>query len=189
MKNLVFNGSPRKNGGTVMLIEELEKHLNGEFTVIDSYQSEISPCIDCRYCWTNDRCVIEDEMAKVFSLINEADNIIIASPIYFAELTGQLLSLMSRLQYIWTAKRFRKTEILSPKKRRGALILVDGGAGYTESAMAMGKRLLRIMGTEFIDSVYFSGTDNAGTGDIVIPEHIITEIKHLADKLNIYTQT
>ena len=79
MKTLIFNGSPRNNGGTATLIKELEKSLAGDVNVISSYKANISPCIDCS---------LDDEMQKVYRLIDEADNIIIASPIYLGELTG-----------------------------------------------------------------------------------------------------
>lgn len=97
MKTLIFNGSPRKNGGTATLIKELKSCLPGEVFIVESYRADISPCVDCRYCWTNEKCAIDDEMQNVYRHIDEADNIIIASPIYFGELTGSLLNLMSRL--------------------------------------------------------------------------------------------
>ncbi len=184
MKTLIFNGSPRKNGGTATLIKELTSHLSGEITVIDSYRTNISPCTDCRHCWTNKKCAIKDEMQLVYRLIDEADIIIIASPIYFGEITGSLLGLMSRLQYYYIARKFRNTEMLSKKRRNGALILVDGGDGYVDNAMSMGQSLLRKMKSEFIGSVYFSGTENVPKNDTVVPEHILAEIKELSINLS-----
>lgn len=159
MKTLIINGSPRKNGGTATLVSELQKHLNGEIIVINTYYTSISPCIDCRHCWTHPNCAINDEMQNVYELINDVDNIVIASPIYFAELTGSLLQFASRLQYIWVSKTFRHEPVLSEKTRYGAVILVDGGDGYMDTAMAMAKRLIRNMGGEFKDFVYSSGTN------------------------------
>ena len=183
MKTLIFNGSPRENGGTSTLIRELENSLAGEINVINSYKAKVSPCVDCRYCWENDKCCLDDEMQNIYRLIDESDNIIIASPIYFEELTGSLLSLMSRLQYYWIARKFRNTEMLSQKKRNGALILVDGGGCSVGNAMTMGKCLLRKMKSDFIGSVYFSGTENTPKNDTVVPQSILTEIKHLSMKL------
>ena len=82
MKTLIINGSPRKNGNTVTFLNELKKHLHGEILQVDTYYAKSSPCNDCRYCWTNEKCVIQDEMQDVYKMIDEADNIIIASPIY-----------------------------------------------------------------------------------------------------------
>ena len=62
MKTLIINGSPRKNGDTMVLINEFLKNLNGEVKLINTYYDKISPCIDCRYCWSNSSCAINDEM-------------------------------------------------------------------------------------------------------------------------------
>ena len=50
MKTLIINGSPKKNGDTAALIDELLRHLEGEVRIISGDDS-ISPCIDCRFCW------------------------------------------------------------------------------------------------------------------------------------------
>ena len=65
------------------LINEMRKYLDGETNVIHAYYDNISPCIDCRYCWENDGCSIEDEMQEVYKLLDEVDNVILASPLYF----------------------------------------------------------------------------------------------------------
>ena len=76
--------------------------------------------------------------------IQECDNILIASPIYFSELTGRLLDVGSRLQTYFCARFFRKEEpILKPKK--GAVILVGGGDGHMEKAYGTACTLLHHM--------------------------------------------
>ena len=62
MKTLILNGSPRANGDTVSLIKELTKKLPGEYKIVDAYQCDVSPCVDCRYCWEHSGCAIADEM-------------------------------------------------------------------------------------------------------------------------------
>lgn len=47
MKTLIFNGSPRKNGDTVGLINEFIKELDGEYKIVNAYYCDIKPCIDC----------------------------------------------------------------------------------------------------------------------------------------------
>lgn len=91
---------------------------------------------------------------------------------------------MSRLQFFYVARKFRNTEMLSVRKRNGALILVDGGDGYVDNAMSMGEALLRKIKSEFIGSVYFSGTENVSKNDTVVPEHILAEIKDLSVNLS-----
>lgn len=48
MKTLILNGSPRKEGDTVNLINKVIENLNGEYKIINAYDCEIHPCIDCR---------------------------------------------------------------------------------------------------------------------------------------------
>ncbi|MFW6002597.1 MAG: flavodoxin family protein [archaeon] len=84
MKTLIFNGSPRKNGDTMVLINEVINNLEGEYKIVDAYDCNIGACVDCRYCWENAGCCIEDEMQEVYKYIMECDNILIASPLYFS---------------------------------------------------------------------------------------------------------
>lgn len=53
MKTLILNGSPRENGDTVSLINKVIGNLNGEYKIINAYDCDINPCVDCRYCWNN----------------------------------------------------------------------------------------------------------------------------------------
>lgn len=133
MKTLIINGSPRKNGDTVSLINKLTEQLNGEYKIIDTYFSDISACNDCRYCWNNNGCSINDKMAEIYDYIENCDNVVIATPIYFSQPTGKLLDVCSRFQTYFAAKHFRnQTPFIKTKK--GAVILVGGGDGNPENA-------------------------------------------------------
>ena len=159
MKTLILNGSPRKNGDTVSLIKKLTSELEGEIKIIDAYRCNISPCIDCRYCWKNSGCAINDEMQEVYKYIEDCDNIVIASPIYFSELTGKLLDVGSRLQTLFCAKYFRK-EDLNIKPKKGAVILVGGGDGRIEKPYETACTLLHHMNCYDIYDVVCSFNTN-----------------------------
>ena len=162
MKTLIINGSPRKNGNTVTLLNELKKHLDGEVFQVDTYYAKSSPCYDCRHCWTNTDCIIKDEMQDVYKMIDEADNFIVASPIYFGNLTGSLLNWASRLQLFWVSRYIRKVEPLSIKPRKGAVILiVNHGKDNIESAIFAGKDLLAKARTESREIFLWSNDDGA----------------------------
>ncbi len=133
MKTLILNGSPRKNGDTVSLINKLTEQLRGEYKIVDAYYANISPCIDCRYCWSSDGCSVDDEMTEIYDYIIDCDNVVIASPIYFSQPTGKILDVCSRFQTYFAARYFRnKTPMI--KQKRGAVILVGGGDGNPEDA-------------------------------------------------------
>ena len=130
-KTLIINGSPRINGDTAFLIKELREHLHGEIIELSAYRSKIAPCIDCRACWKKRGCAIKDDMEIIYN--DDFDNVILASPIYFMTLPGQVLNIMSRFQPQFAAKQFLGDPIiLSPKK--AGLILTAGGHGNISGA-------------------------------------------------------
>ncbi len=181
MKTLILNGSPRPAGDTVSLIKHLTGLLDGEYKVVDAYRSNISACLDCRYCWKNPGCAIKDEMQDVYRYIEDCDNIVIASPIYFSELTGKMLDVGSRLQTYFCAKFFRKEE-LSIKPKRGAVILVGGGDGKIEKPYETACTLLHHMNCYDIHEVVCSFNTN------VVPaiedEAAVDGVRRIAEFLN-----
>lgn len=155
MKTLIINGSPRPSGDTVSLIRRLEESLAGECKVLDAYRCGISPCVDCRYCKEHSGCAIQDDMQEVYPYIQECDNIVIASPIYFSEVTGKVLDVCSRLQTYFCARFFRGETPIS-KEKKGAVILVGGGDGAPDKAYGTARTLLRLMNCRDIHSMVCS---------------------------------
>ena len=123
-KTLIINGSPRINGDTAALIKELKKHLEGEVLELSAYRSNISPCVDCRQCAKDGICRIIDDMDLIYA--DDFDNIVLASPVYYAALPGPVLSLLSRFQNQHTQIAKGEKRNLRPKK--AGLIITGGGA-------------------------------------------------------------
>ena len=144
MKTLILNGSPRKNGDTAALLAALR--LSGEVELLDAFHTEVSPCLDCRYCRTHAGCSIKDGMEDIYRKIEESDNIILASPVWFGSLPGPLLTLVSRAQTLFSGWFFRKEQ--KKRGKKGAVILVGGGSGGAEGALATAKMILRELGVE-----------------------------------------
>ena len=134
MKTLIFNGSPRPQGDTASLINNLTPYLDGEVRILDAYRCDISPCIDCRYCWKNSGCSIKDGMQDIYDV-------------------------GSRLQTYFCGKYFRKDEIdIKPKK--GAVILVGGGDGRIEKPYETACTLMHHMNCYDIHNVVCSFNTN-----------------------------
>lgn len=180
MKTLIFNGSPRKKGDTAFLIQRLKAGLQGEVLVIDTHNSPIKPCTDCRYCWKKPGCSIPDEMQAVYAYIKDCDNIVIASPIYFSELTGTLLAVCSRLQTFYASRRFLKISQIA-KKKKGAVILCGGGEGAPEKAQSTAKTILREMNAELVGMVQSLHTDRVPARE---DQNALQELGALIELLN-----
>jgi len=167
MKTLIFCGTPRKNGDTMTLVNEVINHLDGEYKIVDAFNCNIKPCTDCRYCWKNNGCCIDDEMQEVYNYIEECDNILIASPLYFSELTGQLLAVTSRLQTYFCAEFFFFFIPINNEKK-GGVIIVGGGNGSIRKAYNTACILLHHMNCKNIaPGVYSHNTNDVPAKDDV----------------------
>lgn len=130
-KTLIINGSPRPDGNTAALLSELKRHLQGGIIEISAFRSHIAPCVDCRGCWTTARCVVRDDMDILYG--DEFDNVVLATPVYFMSLPGQVLNLMSRFQP-WHAAMFFLNKPWKQRPKKAGLILTAGGKGNEAGA-------------------------------------------------------
>ena len=178
MKTLILNGSPRASGDTVSLINLLISGIEGEVKIVNAYICGISPCIDCRFCRNNRGCSINDEMQEVYKYIEDCDNIVIASPIYFSELTGKLLDVGSRLQTYFCGRFFRHEEF-GFKSKKGAVILVGGGDGRVDKAYETACTLLHHMNCNNIHDVVYS--HNTNNHPAVSDTHAVEGINSIAE--------
>lgn len=181
MKTLIINGSPRKNGDTMALVNEMIKYLDGEIKIIQTYFDNISSCIDCRFCWSNGKCVIKDEMQDIYQLFDEVDNVILASPLYFSELTGKLLSFASRFQYFYVMRYIRKELNFKLKKKNSILIITGGGDGSPNPAISRANIIFKQINAELVGSIL-----SLQTNDIPAKQDVnaLKKAKELAIRLN-----
>ena len=140
MKTLIINGSPRRNGDTQALIDAFVSGLTGDCRVV-SRDDGISPCIDCRYCWTHDGCAVRDAMQDFYRYLVDCDVVVLASPVWFSSLSGPALDIGSRLQTYFARKFFR--HLPSPlKPKRGVILLVGAQPETVHGPIANAKTIL-----------------------------------------------
>jgi multimeric flavodoxin WrbA len=101
-KVTILIGSPRKNGSTCILAAEAERGLREQGIATETMflnDLKIRGCQACYHCKKNDlgECAIKDDMQKIHQLMQESEGIIVASPIYFAGVTGQAKIWLDRL--------------------------------------------------------------------------------------------
>ena len=141
-KTLIINGSPRPQGNTAALLAQMKTRLEGEVVELSAFRSDIAPCVDCRGCWETARCVVRDEMQTIYD--DDFDNVVLASPVYFSTLPGQVLSLMSRLQP-WHAAMFFLGQPLVLREKKAAVILTAGGKGNQDKALHHIRALFKML--------------------------------------------
>jgi len=106
MKVLLINGSPRKNGNTNIALKEISQQLekqNIDSEIVWIGNKAIHGCIACSKCKENAdcRCVFGDQdiTNEVIAKMAECDAIILGSPVYWGQPSGQLLCLQQRMLY------------------------------------------------------------------------------------------
>ena len=102
-KVLILNGSPRKDGNTTVAVKEMEKVFaeNGvEYETIQIGNKAIRGCIACNYFYKNGKCSINDDIVNELApKFEEADGLVVASPVYYASANATLIACLDRLFY------------------------------------------------------------------------------------------
>jgi len=101
MKLMGFNASPRKNGNTAWIISKIldvAKKNGAETEMFHSAELDIKPCCGCLGCKKGGmECVINDDMQKLYEKIKEADALLLGSPVYMGQMSGQAKIFTDRL--------------------------------------------------------------------------------------------
>ena len=109
MKVLMLNGSPRKGSNCGVALNEMKKIFEEagiEFTEVVVGDKDIRGCIACNHCAKAGKCVFDDIVNELAPLFEEADGLVVASPVYYASANATLTALLDRLFY---STRFDKT--------------------------------------------------------------------------------
>ena len=182
MKTLVILGAARKNGHTRKMVDLFLEHLDGEKEIIDAYRTEISPCMDCRYCWKQKACVIQDGMQEIYRKMEEADNIVLASPVYFHSVTGKMKALIDRFQVYWAGHV--RNDMPEQPQHKGAILLVGGAPSFENQflgAEIVLKNLLNDLSSECLGEVFLPNSDR---DSLETRPDIAEQVIALAEKMN-----
>lgn len=133
MKILVLNGSPRPKGNTRNMIDafcEGAASVGHQVDVVDVCRKQISGCMACEYCHTKGKgaCVPKDDMQEIYDLLKDTEMLVLASPIYYHGISGQLKCVVDRLYAAaYPAK--------PPRLKKVAMFLSSGDADMYRGAM------------------------------------------------------
>ena len=106
MKVVAFNGSPRKDGNTTILINHVLRELEKEGVATELVQlsgREIRGCIACYKCFENkdQRCAVKNDIAnECIEKMIGAEGILLGSPVYFTDVTAEMKALIDRAGFV-----------------------------------------------------------------------------------------
>ena len=129
MKVLLINGSPNEKGCTYTALSEGAATLNenGVETEIASIGKQpIRGCIGCGGCAGKRRCVFGDDIVNsMIEKMEQADGLIIGSPVYFASPNGNLMSMLDRFFYAGGCFAHKPAAAVASARRAGTTVTLD----------------------------------------------------------------
>jgi len=155
-----ISGSPRQNKNCDQIIDHALKFFeNKDFNTkaINLSQQRVNPCLHCDACKKQKSCPQKDETNQINKNIERADAILVASPVYFGSITGQLKSLFDRTL---------------PLRRNGFTLKSKIGAAFTIGGSRNGGQELAIQNIQswmLIHGMIIVGDNNHFGGTLQNP--------------------
>ena len=133
MMVLGFQGSPRIKGNTSFLLTsfmQAAEKLGAQTRIIEVTRKNIIPCKEYVVCERKGYCPIDDDVkTEIYPLIRQAEVVVLASPIFFFNMTAQLKAVVDRCQLFWARKYKLKLADPAKKTKRGFLLSVGASKG------------------------------------------------------------
>jgi multimeric flavodoxin WrbA len=129
MKVLAIVGSPHASGNTSYLADEALKEIAAQGIETEKIvlgECVVNPCLGHDKCHTFTVCKIKDDAPGIIKKFNEADGVILASPVYFFNITAQMKAFIDRNFFTFTHDGKRKVKY-------AGLIAIGGGGGADET--------------------------------------------------------
>lgn len=160
---LCIAGSPRRNGNSDRLLASLMsgvEEAGGVAIRLVAKDVGAEPCRGCHGCSKDGECIIGDGMDDVYSLIDTADAIVVATPVFFATVPAVLKTIYDRCQPYW-ARRYVLGQPAPAHKRPGAALVVGGGGDPfgVECAVTPTKSVFGVLGVSLDHVLEVVGPD------------------------------
>ncbi len=129
MNILAVSCSPRKNGATVEVLEEVLKGAKEEGSAVELYSisgKTIGGCVSCYACKEKGECVLKDDLSELYSKMLEADGIVFGTPIYYYGMTAQAKAIIDRTFSLNNPAKSLKNKV-------GGIVTVAGSLGMVDA--------------------------------------------------------
>ena len=137
-------------------VAEGAKAAGHEVEVISLKDKTISFCKGCLACQKTFKCVIKDDAMEIAEKVKEADTLVFATPIYYYEMSGQMKTLLDRLNPLYPSDyRFRNVYMLMTAAEDETFVCEKAVSGLEGWIDCFGK-------AEFKGSLFFGGINDMG---------------------------
>ena len=183
MKVLFINGSPHREGTTYRAMAEVESVLKEEGieTVWLNVPANCLPCMACEYCDRNpEGCVRKDIVNRSYALLDEADGIVVGSPVYYAGPSGSLKCYLDRLFYSYPNRKslvMKAAACISNSRRAGNITTND-----------VVEKFFSISGMAVITSTYWNDSHGFTPEDALKDTEAMQTMRNLGRNMAYYVK-
>lgn len=163
---VAIHGSPRRRGNTSTLLGEAVRGATEQGCRIVEFHLrdlKLSPCLEIYGCKKDGRCVIKDDFQKIYDSLDQAQGVILASPIFFYAVSAQTKILMDRCQSFWVRRHWLEKRPYDDTTwhRRGLFIAAAASQGQKlfDGALLSVRYFFRALDTELTDTLLCRGLD------------------------------
>ncbi|MCL2194694.1 MAG: flavodoxin family protein [Oscillospiraceae bacterium] len=177
MKVLLLNGSPNPAGCTFTSLNIIKEQLATHGVTAEIHHIGSAPvqgCTNCGGCRKAKQCVFDDQVNELARKLNEADGMVIGSPVYYASANGALTALLDRL--------FFSTPVNIKRMKFGACI-VNCRRGGNSAAFDQLNKYFTISEMPVVSSCYWNGTHGFVPEELLRDEEGVRILKVLANNM------
>lgn len=177
MKVLMLNGSPKKNGNTMIALQEMEKIFAEEgieTEIVHIGNKPVRGCIACGQCFEKGKCVFDDVVNQVADKFEECDGLVVGTPVYYASANATLVAFLTRLFYSTHFDKRMKVGAAVATARRGGL-----SATFDEL-----NKFFTISGMPVASGQYWNSIHGAGPGEAKEDEEGLQIMRTLARNMS-----
>ena len=144
-KIIIIDGGPRKNFNTAQLLQRFADGTKSadsdvEVKVVRLYDLDYKGCMSCMACKLKGKasniCRFKDALTPVLEEIAQTDGLVLGSPIYFGEVTGQMRAFLERLAFPWLS--YNDYSLTAPKRMPVVLIETMNGTPDRNNSNSFG---------------------------------------------------
>jgi multimeric flavodoxin WrbA len=158
MKVLMINGSPRAKGNTARALQEMRDVFEQEgieVTYVQVGNNAVRGCMACGGCAKKGACVFDDVVNELAPLFEQADGLVVGSPVYYGSANATVVAVLDRLFY---SKQFDTT------MKVGAAVAVARRGGLTATFDELNK-YFTISGMPVASGQYWNGVHGRQPGE------------------------
>lgn len=176
MKVLLINGSPNVSGNTAYALEQLAQVFRQEGVeaqILHVGKEAIRGCIACGSCAKTGKCVFNDAVNEAAPLFQEAEGIVVGTPVYYASANATVIAFLDRL--------FHSTSF-DKRMKVGAGVAVARRGGCSATFDQLNK-YFTISGMVVASSHYWNSVHGRLPGEAAQDQEGITTVRNLAKNM------